>query len=77
MTLNADAEISVGGTLFTLSGVTGTVTVDTLLMETYNDYTTRNANMTGDYPRLLPRNNIISWTGGVTGIVITPNRRML
>lgn len=37
--------------------------------------TSRNGNMSGDYPALLAGNHIVSWTGGVNRIVITPNWR--
>ncbi len=77
ITLTGDAEITVGGSLFSLTGITGTVTVDTPLKETYMDYVTQNSHMSGDYPTLLPGNNIVSWTGGVSGIVISPNLRTL
>ena len=66
-----------GGSYFALSGLTGVVTVDAALMETYQDYTSRNSHMSGDYPMLLTGQNIITWTGGVTKVVITPNWRML
>ncbi len=77
ITLTGDAEITVGGSYFALSGLTGIVTVDAALMETYQDYTSRNSHMSGDYPTLLTGQNIITWTGGVTKVVITPNWRML
>jgi phage-related protein len=51
------------------------VTIDTPLMETYMDYTSYNQNMRGDYPKLLAGDNVVSWTGGVAQIVITPNWR--
>lgn len=77
VTLSSNASIVVGATYFELLGVTGTVTVDTPLMETYMNYLSRNSNMSGDYPELLAGNNIVSWTGGVSKIVITPNWRRL
>jgi phage-related protein len=77
ITLAGDAEITVGGSYFTLNGLTGIVTVDTALMETYQDYTSCNSHLSGDYPTLLAGQNIITWTGGVTKIVITPHWRML
>ncbi len=75
VTLSSNASIVVGATYFELLGIAGTVTIDTPLMETYMNYTSKNNNMSGDYPELLPGNNIISWTGGVSKIVITPNWR--
>ncbi len=77
ITLTGDAQITVGGSYFEFSGITGVITVDTPLMETYKSYTSYNSKMSGDYPTLLTGQNIITWTGGVTQIVITPNWRML
>ena len=77
VTLTSDAQITMGGSYFELAGITGTVTVDTPLKETYKSYSSYNSKMSGDYPTLLPGENIITWSGGVTGIVITPNWRTL
>ena len=77
VTLTSDAQITMGGSYFELAGITGTVTVDTPLKETYKSYSSYNSKMSGDYPTLLPGENIITWSGGVTGIVITPNWRIL
>ena len=77
VTLTGDAQITIGASLFELLGLTGVVTIDTPLMETYKNYTAYNNHMTGDYPLLHTGQNLISWTGAVTKIVITPNWRML
>ena len=77
VTLTSDAQITMGGSYFELAGITGTVTVDTPLKETYKSYSSFNNKMSGDYPTLLPGENIITWSGGVTGIIITPNWRTL
>ena len=75
--MSGNAQIIIGGTYFELSSINDTVTIDTPLMETYMDYTSYNAHMSGDYPKLLAGNNIISWTGNVDHITITPNWRTL
>ena len=77
VTLTSDAQITMGGSYFELAGITGTVTVDTPLKETYKSYSSYNSKMSGDYPTLLPGENIITWNGGVAGIVIIPNWRTL
>ena len=77
VTLTSDAQITMGGSYFELAGITGTVTVDTPLKETYKSYSSYNSKMSGDYPTLLPGENIITWSGGVTGIIITPHWRTL
>ena len=77
VTLTGDTQISVGNTYFEVTGLTGIVTIDTPLMETYINYTSYNNNMSGYFPTLMPGENIVTWSGGVTRIVITPNWRML
>lgn len=77
VTLTGDAQITVGGSYFELTGLTGVVTIDTPLLETYQNYNTRNSHMSGDYPTLLTGQNIITWSGGVSQMVITPNWRTL
>ena len=75
--LTGDAEITVGSSYFAITGLTGEVTVDTPLMETYKTFTSYNSRMSGEYPMLLVGQNIIAWTGGVAQIAIKPNWRML
>jgi len=75
--LTGDAEITVGNSYFAITGLTGTVTVDTPLMETYKTYSSHNSHMSGDYPTLLVGQNITTWTGGVAQIIIKPNWRVL
>lgn len=77
VTLTADAQITIGASYFELAGQTGVVTVDTPIMEAYKGYTSCNSSMAGDFPLLHSGQNIVSWTGGVSQIVITPNWRTL
>ena len=75
--MNGNAAFTVGGTYFELMDLFGTVTVDTPRMETFMNYTSYNSRVWGEYPRLLPGNNLVSWSGSVSRIVITPNWRMI
>ena len=77
ITLSGDAEITMGGYLFSLSGVTGTVIIDTPRLECYQNYTSKNSCMTGDYPKIPSTGAYVNWTGPVSKIVITPNWRTL
>ena len=77
VTLSGDAEITIGGYLFSLTDVTGTVTIDTPRLECYQDYTSKNACMAGDYPKIPAVGAYVSWTGDVEKIVIAPNWRTL
>lgn len=75
--LTSDAEITLGGYLFELKGITGTVKVDCEYMEVTKNYESKTECMTGEFPRILPMGAYVNWTGGVTSIKITPNWRSL
>ena len=73
--------LTVNGKTVSFSGIDGTVTLDSVIQETYQETGTelisKNSTMTGDYPALLPSENIISFSGGITSLEITPNWRWL
>lgn len=77
VTLTGDAQVTIGSSYIELQGVTGQVTIDTPLKEVYKNYSSLSNHMTGEFPVLHSGQNLISWTGGVTQIVITPNWRVL
>lgn len=77
VTLSGDAEITIGGYMFSLTGVTGTVTIDTPKLECYQNYTSKNSCMLGDYPKIPSVGAYVNWVGDVSRIVITPNWRTL
>ena len=77
VTLSGDAEITIGGYMFSLTGVTGTVTIDTPKLECYQNYTSKNGCMLGDYPKIPSVGAYVNWVGDVSRIVITPNWRTL
>ena len=65
----------VGQTVVELEGVSGSITLDTPLMEVYSGITCLNSSMSGDFPRIVPGMNAVSWSGNVTKIEIRPNWR--
>ena len=67
----------VGMTITELESVSGSVTLDTPLMEAYSEATSMNGAMSGDFPTLLPGQNAVSWTGNVTKVVVEANWRWL
>ena len=77
VTLTGDAEITLGGYLFELSGITGTVKVDCEQMEVTQNYASKVSCMTGDFPRIPTTGAYLNWTGGVSSIKVTPNWRSL
>lgn len=75
--LTGDAEIDIGGYSFSLSEVTGTVTIDTPNLECYQNFESKNSCMSGSYPKIPSFGGYVSWAGDVQQIVITPNWRTL
>lgn len=63
------------------SNIDGSVILNSEIQETYKDTGTalvsKNSTKTGDYPVLLPGENVISFSGGIMSLEITPNWRWL
>jgi len=77
LTGNGDITLIIGLTIVELSGISGSITLDSTLQEAYHGVESMNSCMSGDFPILLPGKNSITWTGSVTNIAITPNWRYL
>lgn len=60
-----------------LTGVNGSITIDSVLKDAYKGTVLQNSLMNGEFPILLPGDNSISWIGSVTSLQITPNWRWL
>ena len=69
--------LMVGMSIADLSGIAGSITLDTPIMEAYSGVTSMNSAMSGEFPVLLPGANAISWTGNVSKVVIEPHWRYL
>ena len=69
--------LMVGMSIADLSGIAGSITLDTPLMEAYSGVTSMNSAMNGEFPVLLPGANAISWTGNVSRVVVEPHWRYL
>lgn len=74
---SGDITLMVGMTITELFGISGSITLDTPLMEAYAGITSANSHMSGDFPILLPGTNAVSWSGYVTKIELRPNWRYL
>lgn len=74
-------SVTVNGKSVSFSNIDEHVILNSEIQETYKDAGTdlinKNSTKTGDYPVLLPGENIISFSGGVTSLEITPNWRWL
>ncbi len=75
VTGSGDITLLIGTQAVTLTGLDGSVTIDTPLKEAYDGDESMNGIMDGDFPTLAPGRSAISWTGSVTGVTITPNWR--
>ena len=57
----------------TISNIGTSVTIDTKLHKAYNGTTSRNNTITGNYEDMrLGKSTTITWSGGITGVEITP-----
>jgi len=74
---SGDITLMVGTTVVELTGIDGSITLDTPLMEAYKDDVSMNNNMSGNFPTLSPGANAVSWSGNVISMVIRPNWRYL
>lgn len=77
VTGSGDITLMVGTTICELSGISGSITLDTPLMEAYSGMASMNFRMSGDFPTLLPGTNAVSWFGNVSMLQIAPNWRFL
>ena len=77
ITVNGTGSITlmVGITITELENISGSITLDTPLMEAYSGVASMNDCMGGEFPTLLSGDNAISWSGNVTSVVILPNWR--
>lgn len=70
-----DGAVRVGDRAVRITGMTGALVLDSVLQDAYRD--TENLNslvaLPDGFPRLLPGDNDISFTGGVTGLSLIPN----
>jgi phage-related protein len=77
VTGSGDITLMVGLTVVELEGVSGSITIDTPLMEAYKGSESLNSKMIGDYPTFAPGSVPISTSGSVTSVTIKPNWRYL
>lgn len=78
---SGSGSLTVNGNLVSFSNIDDSVILNSELQETYKDTGTalvsKSSTKTGDYPVLLPGENTISFSGGITSLEITPNWRWL
>ena len=77
---SGDISVRIDGRWMTFEGVSGGVVVDCRLMEVFDLNETRLMNgiaQMDEFPVLQSGANLVSWSGGVTRVVITPRWRYM
>lgn len=74
---SGDISLTVGNQILSLTDITDEISLDCAARIAYSDDSSMDSHMNGDFPRLLPGVNAISWTGNVTKLTITPRWRYL
>lgn len=75
---SGDGVLLVGENMIELKGMEGEIIIDSTLQEVYDAQgESKNACMTGEFPRLAVGRNEIGWSGGITGVTIRKNTRYL
>ena len=74
---SGDATLIINDSFVELEGIEDSITLNSVIQEAYQGETLLNDHMDGDFPVLKPGNNLISWTGTVSRVVIEPNWRYL
>ena len=72
VTGSGDITLMVGQYIILLEDIEGSITIDSRLQEAYSSDELQNGKMTGDFPKLVPGQNAISWTGDVTSVLVKP-----
>lgn len=74
---SGDITLIVGMTIVELTGVNGSITLDTPRMEAYSGNVSANMKVSGEYPMLGAGATAISWSGNVSRVTVQPNWRTL
>ena len=74
---SGDITLMVNQTIVELTDIDGSIVLDSALQEAYTGNTLLNEHMSGDFPVLTPGQNVVSWSGETTRIIIEPNWRYL
>ena len=64
--------LTVNGNSITFSSIDGFVMLDCELQDAYKENINKNSTISGTFPVLKPGSNTISWTGGISSVVMKP-----
>jgi len=75
---NGDITIAIGSQQMQLKGISNKINLNSILQDAYDDALGNlNSKVTGEYFILPAGSNNVSWTGNITKVDITQNRRWL
>lgn len=76
---SGNVRLMLGGAITTITGLSGAIILDSELGMALDATGTQNLShlVDGDWPRLAPGSNGLSWTGTVTRVTVTPRWRWL
>lgn len=78
ITMSAAGTLLVGSDTWSIGTYSGTLIVDSELMDWYDTSQLQNSLVTGaGFPVLQPGSNLINWSGGISKVKITPRWRTL
>lgn len=74
LTGTGSGELSVGSSTISITGIDGSLTIDSETQNAYDGTTNKNNTITvsGGFPVLGTGNTPVTWSGGITAIKITP-----
>lgn len=64
--------LTVGDTVISLAGISDYIMLDSDVQNAYKGVENQNGKMTGEFPKLHSGENLVTWTGDITGVEITP-----
>ena len=74
---SGSGTLTVGAYSMTISAIDGYVTLDCEAQDAYKGTVNKNTTVSTTFPVLEPGNNTISWSGGITSVVIIPRWWMI
>ena len=69
---NGSGTVTIGEKTISLTGISGYVFLDSDIQDAYKGLENKNASMTGDFLKIESGLQVVSFTGGITGLEITP-----
>ena len=69
---SGNGVLTINGNNINLTGISEYLYIDSDIMDCYKGTENCNNKMTGEFPELVSGNNVITWSGNITGVQLTP-----